>query len=527
MLLKQSPGSFFLHFAVGAWGRCKDVLSSRLLLVMGGVLGLTLAYFSLASDDSHLQAQVNPQNNANQVGAVQPVNYSAGLPNFADVVERISPSVVNIRTSAKVTVGGAGANPFGFGEDDPFSELFRQFGFPFPAPRGGAPSSPPREESRPRGVGSGFVISNDGYILTNAHVIDKADEVIVTLTDKREFKAKVVGADERTDVAVVKIEAQNLPPALRVGNVERLRVGEWVLAIGSPFGLENTVTAGIVSAKQRDTGDYLPFIQSDVAINPGNSGGPLINIQGEVVGINSQIYSRSGGSVGISFSIPIDEALRISEQLRATGKVERGRLGVSIDSVSKEVANSIGLGKDQGALVRSVEPGSPADRAGLRPGDVITQVNGQTINRSSELPRLIGAMRPGTQARLSVHRLGRSQTINVTMGAVEESRSASASSASPSPSSSAAANALGLQVAELTESERKSNARSAGVKVQSVTGAAQRAGIRAGDIVLSLANVEVKNMRDFELALQRAKGAKAVSALVLRGDAAQFLVLNP
>ncbi|MBY0464982.1 MAG: trypsin-like peptidase domain-containing protein, partial [Burkholderiales bacterium] len=263
-----------------------------------------------------------------------------GLPDFTELVEQVGPSVVNIRTLEKVRGGNAANAP-----DEQMLEFFRRFGIPVPP---GAGKGNPRQErggsdeERPTGVGSGFILTSDGFIMTNAHVVDGADELLVTLPDKREFKARVVGADKRTDVAVVKIEALGLP-AVRIGDANRIKVGEWVMAIGSPFGLENSVTAGIVSAKQRDTGDYLPFIQTDVAINPGNSGGPLINMRGEVIGINSQIYSRSGGFMGISFAIPIDEAMRVSEQLRATGKVTRGRIGVSIDQVPKDVAESLGL----------------------------------------------------------------------------------------------------------------------------------------------------------------------------------------
>ena len=276
------------------------------------------------------------------------------LPDFTDLVDQVGPSVVNIRTLEKAKPAGTG------GTDEQMLEFFKRFGIPVPPnmPRAPRPdrNQPQPDEDQPRGVGSGFILTADGFVMTNAHVVEGADEVLVTLPDKREFKAKIIGADKRSDVAVVKIEATGLP-AVKIGDINRLRVGEWVMAIGSPFGLENTVTAGIVSAKQRDTGDYLPFIQTDVAINPGNSGGPLINMRGEVVGINSQIYSRSGGFQGISFSIPIDEATRVSDQLRSSGRVTRGRIGVQIDQVSKEVAESIGLGKAQGALVRGVESG--------------------------------------------------------------------------------------------------------------------------------------------------------------------------
>jgi serine protease Do len=309
-----------------------------------------------------------------------------GLPDFTDLVEQVGPSVVNIRTLEKSRGNGNAGSP---GDED-MQEFFRRFfGVPMPnMPRQGPRPNRPQEDEQPRGVGSGFILTGDGFIMTNAHVVDGADEVIVTLTDKREFKARLIGADKRTDVAVVKIDASGLP-AVKVGDVSRLKVGEWVMAIGSPFGLENSVTAGIVSAKQRDTGDYLPFIQTDVAINPGNSGGPLINMRGEVVGVNSQIYSRSGGYMGISFAIPMDEAVRVSDQLRASGRVTRGRIGVQIDQVTKEVAESLGLGKPLGALVRGVESGSPAEKAGVEAGDIITRFDGKTIEKASDLPRVV------------------------------------------------------------------------------------------------------------------------------------------
>lgn len=298
--------------------------------------------------------------------------------------------------------------------------------------------------------------------MTNAHVIEGADEVIVTLTDKREFKAKLIGADKRSDVALVKIEASGLP-AVKVGDVSRLRVGEWVMAIGSPFGLENTVTAGIVSAKQRDTGDYLPFIQTDVAINPGNSGGPLINMRGEVVGINSQIYSRSGGSMGISFAIPMDEAVRVSEQLRVSGRVTRGRIGVQIDQVTKEVAESIGLGKAQGALVRAVEPGAPADKAGVEAGDIIVKFEGKVVDKSSDLPRMVGATKPGTRSALTVFRRGSYKDLTVTVAEIEADKPArKANEPEERAKTPSTGQALGMSVSDLTEAQKKnSNSRAA------------------------------------------------------------------
>ncbi|RZL95437.1 MAG: DegQ family serine endoprotease [Variovorax sp.] len=452
------------------------------------------------------------------------------LPDFTDLVDQVGPSVVNIRTVEKVAARGA--NPE---MDEEMQEFFRRFfGQPMPgAPRQGPrPNRPqqPQEEERPRGVGSGFILTADGYVMTNAHVVEDASEVLVTLPDKREFKARIIGADKRTDVAVVKIEGTGLP-AVKIGDISRLRVGEWVMAIGSPFGLENTVTAGIVSAKQRDTGDYLPFIQTDVAINPGNSGGPLINMRGEVVGINSQIYSRSGGFMGISFSIPIDEAIRVSDQLRTTGRVSRGRIGVQIDQVTKDVAESIGLGKAQGALVRSVEAGSPGEKAGVEPGDIITKFDGKAIDKPSDLPRLVGNTKPGTKSTLTVFRRGSSKDLTVTIAEIEPDKparkAAEREEPTPKPSASAAAKSLGLAVSDLTEAQKKELKIKGGVKVDAVTGAATRAGLKEGDVILAVANNEVANLKEFESTLAKADKSKAVSVLFRRGDWAQYALIRP
>ena len=350
------------------------------------------------------------------VSPLQPALAQArALPDFTDLVDQVGPSVVNIRTMEKVNLRTAQGGQM----DEDMLEFFKRFGLPMPnMPRQAPRQNHPQQEEQPRGVGSGFILTADGFIMTNAHVVDGADEVLVTLTDKREFKAKIIGTDKRSDVAVVKIEATGLP-AVKVGDVGRLRVGEWVMAIGSPFGLENSVTAGIVSAKQRDTGDFLPFIQTDVAINPGNSGGPLINMRGEVVGINSQIYSRSGGFMGISFAIPMDEAVRVSDQLRSSGRVARGRIGVQIEQVSKEVAESIGLGKPSGALVRSVEAGGPADKAGIEGGDIITRFDGKAIEKSSDLPRIIGGTKPGSKSTITVFRRGTNKDLGITIAEVD------------------------------------------------------------------------------------------------------------
>ena len=452
-----------------------------------------------------------------------------GLPDFTDLVEQVGPAVVNIRTVERVRAGGRSGPG-----DEEMQEFFRRFfGIPLPGtPRQGPRQEPqePSEREVPRGVGSGFIISADGFVMTNAHVVDGADEVLVTLTDKREFKARIVGADKRTDVAVVKIEASGLP-AVRIGDVSRLKVGEWVMAIGSPFGLENTVTAGIVSAKQRDTGDYLPFIQTDVAVNPGNSGGPLINMRGEVVGINSQIYSRSGGFMGISFAIPIDEAMRVSDQLRASGHVTRGRIGVRSDQVTREVAESIGLGKPQGALVRNVESGSPAEKAGVEAGDIIVRFDGKTIDKASDLPRLVGNTKPGTRSTLTVFRRGQNRDLSITIAELEPDTVAAAGGKPAARGSEPAkaagtVQALGVTVAELSDAQRKELKARHGVRVTAVADAAARAGLREGDVILAVGNTEVANVREFEAAVAKADRGKPVNMLVQRGDMVQFVLVR-
>ena len=433
-----------------------------------------------------------------------------GLPDFTELVSQVGPSVVNIRTTSKRKA----ATP----QDEQMQEFFRRFfGAPMPdRPGGGAEPV--------RGLGSGFILSADGFVMTNAHVIDGADDVVVTLTDKREFKAKVVGADKRTDIAVLKIEASGLP-AVKTGDVSKVKVGEWVMAIGSPFGLDNSVTAGIVSAKQRDTGEYLPFIQTDVAINPGNSGGPLINLRGEVIGVNSQIYSRSGGFMGISFAIPMDEAMRVAEQLRATGKVTRGRIGVQIDVVSEDVAEAIGLGKPRGALVRRIEPGAPAAKAGLEPGDVIVKLNQTDIERASDLPRLVGAIKPGTNATVTVVRKGQTKSLPIHIAAVESDQPAKPASDSKVTGRKSVA---GFSVSELSDAQRKEMGLSHGVRVDAVSGVAAAAGARVGDVVTSVDNQDVKTVAEFEAASQAAgKRNRAFNVLVRRGELAQYLVIKP
>ena len=453
--------------------------------------------------------------------ALPPVVSAQALPDFTELVERVGPSVVNIRTMER-----GRANAPGAGEVDPsMEEFFRRFGIPMPGRPG--PRSGPRGDDEPqqRGVGSGFILSADGFIMTNAHVVDGADEVLVTLTDKREFKARIIGADKRTDVAVVKIDAAGLP-FVKIGDVNRLKVGEWVMAIGSPFGLENSVTAGIVSAKQRDTGDYLPFIQTDVAINPGNSGGPLLNLRGEVVGINSQIYSRSGGFMGISFAIPIDEAMRVSDQLRTNGRVIRGRIGVQIAPVTKEVAEAIGLGKPTGALVQSVEAGGPADKAGVEAGDIITRVDGKVVEKSGDLPRLVGGTRPGSKATLQIFRRGATKELSVTVGEFEPERPSRRAQAEPS-GAAPVKSALGITASDLTEAQKRELKVKGGVRVDAVEGAAARAGLREGDVILSVDNAEVTDLRQFATLAAKVEKARAVSVLVRRGEWVNYLVIRP
>ena len=445
----------------------------------------------------------------------------AELPDFSELVERVGPSVVNIRTLERGrTMGGVERG----GVDPNLEEFFRRFGIPLPGGRGGGPRGGD-DEPQQRGVGSGFILSSDGFVMTNAHVVEGADEVLVTLTDKREYKARIVGHDKRTDVAVVKIDATGLP-AVRIGDVNRLKVGEWVMAIGSPFGLANSVTAGIVSAKARETGDYLPFIQTDVAINPGNSGRPLINLRGEVVGINSQIYSRSGGYMGIAFAIPIDEAIRVADQLRSTGRVVRGRIGVTIAPVTKEVAESIGLGRAMGAMVRGAEAGGPAEKAGIEAGDIITKVDGKAIESSADLPRIVGSLKPGSRTTLQVFRRGSYRDVTVTV-AEFEAEQPSRVGQGDGGSNPAAKSALGLSVSELTEAQRRELKIRGGVRVDAVDGAAARAGLREGDVILALDNTEITDLKQFLAVAAKAEKSRAVSVMVRRGEWVNYLVIRP
>jgi serine protease Do len=466
--------------------------------------------------------------------AAPPVSAQA-LPDFTELVEKVGPAVVGIRTTER-TRGARGGSEI----DEDMLEFFRRFGLPIPnspnspnspnqpgKPNPRTPQQPaPDAEPQTRGVGSGFILSADGFVMTNAHVVDGADEVIVTLTDSRELKAKIIGADKRSDVALVKIEATGLP-TVRIGDVNRLKVGEWVIAIGSPFGLESTVTAGIVSAKARDTGDLVKLIQTDVAINPGNSGGPLINMRGEVVGINSQIYSRSGGYMGISFAIPIDEAVRVSDSLRTSGRVVRGRIGVAIDQVTKEVAESIGLGKPIGAMVRSVESGGPADKAGIEAGDIITKVDGRAVEKFGDLPRMVGMTKPGAKVTLQVFRRGAYRDLSVSVVEYEPVERAASAGAREPAKPQAGVGALGLGVIDLTDAQRRELKIKGGVRVENVDGAAAKAGVREGDILLSLDNTEVTSAKQFDALAAKLDKTKAVTVLVRRGDTVNFLIIRP
>ncbi|MEO8157465.1 MAG: DegQ family serine endoprotease [Betaproteobacteria bacterium] len=446
-------------------------------------------------------------NAAGQTATQASKSVSQHLPDFTRIVEENGPSVVNVSVSRTTPVAARqGQMPGipGMAPDDPMQEFLRRFG------QQGPQQGPQGEPEVQRGVGSGFIISADGIILTNAHVVADAGEIVVKLTDRREFDAKVLGIDKRTDIAVIKIDAKNLP-AVRIGHASELKVGEWVAAIGSPFGFENTITSGIVSAKARALPDenYVPFIQTDVAVNPGNSGGPLFNMDGEVVGINSQIFSRTGGFMGLSFAIPIDVAIQVKDDLVRDGKVTRGRIGVQIQDVNQSLANSFGLPKPQGALISGVEPGSPAEKAGLKSGDVVLGVNGKEINQLSELSGAIAATRPGNNARLQIWREGKSRDIDVKVGELKEQKVV-ANDAGEGQSSAK----LGLTLRELAPDERAQLKTEGGLVVQNASGAAARAGIQAGDVILAINDTPLKSVEQLKGLIK--KSDKTVALLVQR-----------
>lgn len=444
-----------------------------------------------------------------------------GLPDFGDLVEQVGPAVVNISVVQKQRTPdeAMGGLPFA---DDPFYDFLRRFGVPLP----GMPGQPGHGNRGPRisrGIGSGFIVSADGYVLTNAHVVGDGtaeSEVTVRLIDKREFKAKVVGTDKRTDIALLKIDASGLP-TVRTGDAERSRVGEWVVAVGSPFGFDNTVTAGIISAKARRLPDenYVPFIQTDVAINPGNSGGPLFNLAGEVIGINSQIYSRSGGFMGISFAIPIDVALKVKEQIIKYGRVQRGKLGVTIQGLDRDLAQSFGLDEARGALVANVEPGSAADKAGLKPGDVVLGVDGTKVGDSGDLPRLIGDRRPGSTVKLEIWRDGKSRSVTATLG--EMNPEAVAEAPTGTPRGEDAGGKIGLAARALSGEEAAQLGVRGGVVVERVNGPAAQAGIQPGDVILALNNEPVLNVQVLRQLLDKAGNRFAL--LIQRGASRIFV----
>jgi serine protease Do len=458
------------------------------------------------------------------ISAVHSTGYTRELPDFTELAEKHGQEVVNISVTQSMQGVTGGGIPYpgmpGMPNDEQLEEFFKRFGIPgFPgAPN---PNTPP-PEYKSQSLGSGFIISSDGYILTNAHVVNAADEVIVKLWDKREFKAKIIGADRRTDVALVKIEATGLPKVM-TGDPEKLKVGEWVAAIGSPFGLENTMTAGIVSAKGRalPQENFVPFIQTDVAINPGNSGGPLFNLAGEVVGINSQIYSRTGGSVGLSFAIPIDVALDISNQLKSTGKITRGWLGIAIQELSKELAESFGMKNTNGALVAGVEKNGPADKGGLEAGDVITKFDGKAILTSGDLPRVVAATKPGKIVPVEVLRKGSAKTLNMGVGEMPSDNVEVAQNSKPSTKPEV--NRIGLTVKELTPAQKKKLNGKNGLLVVDAQGPVAQAGIRRGDVVLGLNNTEVQSLEQFNKQLNSFSAGKTLALLILRGDSTLYV----
>ncbi|MDE1942221.1 MAG: DegQ family serine endoprotease [Betaproteobacteria bacterium] len=491
----------------------KTSLAGKLFSRQGAVLWALLAAFSTGYAFYDHAGITTAKAESQLRDAPPPVSRSVvGAPDFTGIVAANGPAVVNISVTGTMKAAQMDVPDF-FGEDSPFSEFFHRFGIPgAPAGNGGRIQS--------HAEGSGFIVSPDGIVLTNAHVVADADEVVVKLTDRREFKAKVIGLDKTADVAVLRIDAKNLP-TVRIGNPQEARVGEWVLAIGSPFGFENSVTAGIISAKSRTLPDegYVPFMQTDVAINPGNSGGPLFNAEGEVIGINSQIYTRSGGYQGLSFAIPIDVAMNVEQQLLTKGKVSRGRLGVMIQEVDQGLADSFGLGKPQGALVASVEPGSPAARAGIEAGDVILKFNGKPIESSSTLPALVATTRPGTESHIEVWRHGKPKELSVRIGEVDNIASAAASKAN------VPGGKLGLAVRPLLPQEKLPGDTNHGLVVENVSdGPAAQAGIRPGDVIVSVNGIWVDSAD--QLRIEVAHAGKTLALLVQRGEQRLFVPIR-
>ena len=438
------------------------------------------------------------------------------LPDFTELVEKQGAAVVNVSTTQIIRAPQAFQGIPNLPENDPFNEFFRRF----------APQVPREQESQ--SLGSGFIISGDGYVLTNAHVVDRADKITVRLTDKREFKAKVIGADKRTDVALLKIEAAGLP-RVTLGNPDQLKVGEWVLAIGSPFGFDSSVTAGIVSAKGRSLPqeNFVPFIQTDVAINPGNSGGPLFNMKGEVVGINSQIYSRSGGYMGLSFSIPIDVAMDVVNQLRSTGKVTRGRIGVTIQEVTRELADSFGLPKAAGALISGVEKSGPADKAGVHASDVILKFDGKPIASSADLPRIVAATKPGNKVVVQLWRKGSTLEVPLVVAAIQDNAEKQRGRENKDDEAqSQSVSRLGLTVSELNEAQKAELQVEGGLLVEDVKGAAARSELQRGDVILAIGNIEIRTVEQFNEVLKKVPQGRNIALLVRRSDGTIYVPIK-
>lgn len=477
-------------------------MHSRLIsrgLILFSFLGLAFGVYGWWSTAHSAQAEPAP--------AQPPIIQSSGtLPDFSAIVRAFGPAVVNITTTSEASIADSSESEPD--PSDPLYEFFRRFGIPIP-----------RDEGLHMGLGSGFIINQDGIILTNAHVVADASEVTVKLTDKREFRAKVIGIDKPSDVAVLQIKASNLP-TVRIGDTNKINVGEWVLAIGSPFGFENSVTAGIVSAKSRRLPDenYVPFIQTDVAVNPGNSGGPLFNMRGEVVGINSQIYSRSGGYQGLSFAIPIDVAMNVESQLTTRGKVVRGRIGALIQDLNQGLADSFGLKSADGALVSSIEPGSPAEKAGLQPGDVVLSLNGTHISSSSELPPKVADLKPGSDAEIEIWRNHHREKLHIKIGELHDKMQVTEAEQNGS-------NHLGLAVRPLTADEKRQLHADAGLMVENSTGPSARAGIRPGDIILAANGTPLRDVE--QLRLMTKKPDHYVALLIQRDDNKIFVAVKP
>jgi len=441
------------------------------------------------------------------------------LPDFTGLVEKHGVAVVNISAVQNINTLNNQMLPEipGIPENSPFYDFFKRHMQPFPAPR----------KSEPKSLGSGFIISSDGYVLTNAHVVETADEITVKLNDKREFVAEIIGTDRKTDIALLKIHATDLPKVTQ-GNPENLKVGEWVIAIGSPFGFEHSVTAGIVSAKGRSLAqeNYVPFIQTDVAINPGNSGGPLFNMKGEVVGINSQIYSRTGGFMGLSFAIPINVATEIADQLKVNGKVSRGRIGVMIQEVTKELAESFGLSDGKGALVVTVEKGGPADLAGIKARDIIMQFDEKVIITSADLPRIVGNTKPGSKVSIQIWRDDSLKTVKVEVGETPSDEAAENRKLKQGKKTDTS-NRLGLALSEITAEQKKQLEITNGLLVEDMQpGIASRSGVRVGDIILGFNSKDVNTIEQFNELLKQVKSGKNIALLVKRGDITTFITMK-